>query len=109
MSTQTEAAKKPWHCDECGKPLTDCPSGSVCPDGHGRIQPKMPPDVSRLNAARLAGVPELSIQPGALFELPGHTKKLTTGRKYTRAAAAVKEDRDYLVIVCGELRFFAKA
>jgi hypothetical protein len=34
--------KSVYDCEECGKRRMNTPSGSVCPDGHGRLKPKIP-------------------------------------------------------------------
>lgn len=51
---ETEAAKA-FHCAECGEPLINTVSGkaSACPSGCGRLKPKLPPSVARVNAAKV--------------------------------------------------------
>lgn len=45
-------------CKKCNSPLMPVSSGSVCPNGHGRIQPPMNRKVQRLNFSRYAASPK---------------------------------------------------
>ena len=47
-------------CKKCNSPLMPVASGSVCPNGHGKIQPPMNRKVQRLNFRLYAGSPKYS-------------------------------------------------
>lgn len=67
---------KPYHCEECGSPFMATTNGSVCPNGHGKMHPKMPRRVATLNAARIAlGVENVRPLSNGSYELPSKEGK----------------------------------
>lgn len=64
MATLTDC----YICETCRSPLIASESGSVCPNGHGFIKDKLPPDIKRRNHAIVAlGLRDLQKLPGGLF------------------------------------------
>ena len=51
-----------YNCQECGSPLLPTPSGSCCPNGHGKLYPPMPREVQTRNLGLLAGL--VDCRPG---------------------------------------------
>lgn len=94
-----------WHCTECKSPLISTPSGgSVCPNGHGRIGPKMPSGVRQVNECLVAGVPLAKVS-GEFVELDG--ARYRPGRKQTGSDTRIVEAMrggKLVAVVDGEVR-----
>lgn len=68
-------------CRECQSPLIATKSGSLCSNGHGRLQGPLPKDVARRNHYLVMGVPEAQMGPRGYYvngEGPFHLKKKIT-------------------------------
>ena len=59
-------------CKKCNSPMMPVPSGSVCPNGHGKIYPPMNQKVQKLNMAILLfGAPVMKCLAGGEWEVAG--------------------------------------
>ena len=66
-----------YQCDACGSPLMESPSGSICPNGHGRIHKALPLAVKNFNhrvistGARAVNKQKKRIERRLVFQVPG--------------------------------------
>lgn len=56
-----------WKCKECDSPLMGTKSGSVCPNGHGYLLPRMPPAIRRINHAVLMNMQRITNRWGRFY------------------------------------------
>ena len=65
-----------WSCNECGSPLMATKSGSVCPNGHGRLKGRMPTAVKKINHALILGIQPVTNKLGHYYLADGQEVEL---------------------------------
>ncbi|GAG47314.1 unnamed protein product [marine sediment metagenome] len=83
-----------WHCQECGSPLiSNGGVGSVCPNGHGKIHPKMPLATKRRNHAIVAlDLKDIRSGDSRGFTVPGHDGRWEIFKAYQRVLDSMPND-----------------
>jgi hypothetical protein len=65
-----------YTCADCKSPLIATGNGSVCPNGHGRLREKLPPDIRRRNHAIVSlGLRDVRQLPGGNFVFDGEQEQ----------------------------------
>lgn len=82
-----------YQCGECRSPLMACPSGSVCPHGHGKLRPPMPTAVRRRNHALLLGLVDVQLRRGGYYV--GEIGPLRIVKRMSRQIDSIPND-DYV-------------
>ena len=68
-------------------------TGSVCPEGHGKIGSKLPLAVQRRNHALLLGLEEVQMTHGGKYTIPSRPgEKFAKERVITRVLSRVPRD-----------------
>jgi hypothetical protein len=79
-----------YNCSECGSPLMPTATGSVCPNGHGRIKPPLPKKQQHRNCWLIEGLPEIreSAQGKTLHGLPVRVTEIVRSERRKRELQA---------------------
>jgi len=104
LSSRVNEMENLYRCKECNSLLMPTPSGSVCPEGHGRLMPRLPNGIARRNSFLVRGGREvIKCNDGHYYfsdEHPPTTKLKRVGKRTLGGIRVICGTTETYVVPC---------